>query len=786
MVFSKKSKSVTPPAPSEAPPATAFTADGELDMRGLGRHLWRRKTTILAVTLIAAAAAFVVVNAITPQFRSESRLLLEAHQNAFLRADADKNASQATIDPEAVTSQIQVVLSRDLAREVIKKTNLADKPEFDPAVAGSSPLRMVLGLIGIGRSPSSMTKDERTLEAFYDHLNVYAVEKSRVIAIDFSSANAELAANVSNAVAQTYLQMQQTAQQDQTRAAGNWLAGEIEKMRKKVADAEAKVEQYRAKSNLFVGSNNTSLPAQQLSDINAQIAAARGQQADLQARASQLRTLIKSGQSIDSADIANSQSMRRLIDQRMVLRAQLAEQSTTLLGRHPRILELKAQIAEIDRQIRTEGERLARQLDNDAIVAGDRIKTLTASLNQAKQVASRTNSQDVELRALEREAKTQRDLLESYLVKYREASARDSINAAPPEARIISRATPAIKPAYPKKLPMVLIAAFAGFALSSGFMVTGALLAAPPSSQAYGYGYAPVNYQPQGFAAPAYQPSATTGMPRMTSPPLVPPVGPFGMSPMPHANSAGMAPPPPMPPSGPLGMPSMAPSMPSWAPAAYAAPMSPMSPPVPTAYAAHAPLPMPPVASVEQIADELRKAGDAGRRVTVIGTMRNVGTTYAAITLARELAESSRVVIVDLAFGAPNLSVISTEPNAPGVAELIRGQASFGDIITRDQFSQVHLVAAGDVGQDGPALAVSPMLVTVIEALVRSYDHVVIDAGSVGESAVERLAPLANRAVLVTADAAAPATRAARERMLMAGFADVSVMAGVPQAAVAA
>src|ERR1019366_670257 len=105
-----------------------------------------------------------------------------------------------------------------------------------------------------------------------------------------------------------------------------------------------------------------------------------------------------------------------------------------------------------------------------------------------KKLASQTNEQDVQLRGLEREAKTQRDLLESYLSKYREASARDNINAVPPEARIISRATPAIKPTYPKKLPTVLIAAFAAFALSAGFTVTGALLApsAAPSSYSYG------------------------------------------------------------------------------------------------------------------------------------------------------------------------------------------------------------------------------------------------------------------------------------------------------------
>ncbi len=99
-------------------------ANGEPDLRGLGRVLWAKKAKILGFTLLAAAAAFAVVNAMTPRYRSESRLLLEARENVFLRAEADKNGGDRnTIDPEAVTSQIQLVLSRDLAREVIKKEN---------------------------------------------------------------------------------------------------------------------------------------------------------------------------------------------------------------------------------------------------------------------------------------------------------------------------------------------------------------------------------------------------------------------------------------------------------------------------------------------------------------------------------------------------------------------------------------------------------------------------------------------------------------------------------------
>jgi polysaccharide biosynthesis transport protein len=707
MLFRKVPKPAAAPVPAVLP----GIADGEPDMRGLGRALWQRKVTIIGLTLLSAGAAFLAANSVTPRYQSEARLLLEARENVFLRAEADKTGERTTIDPEAVTSQIQLVLSRDLAREVIQNEGLADKPEFDPA-GGLSKLRSILGALGFGRDLSAMSREERALEAYYDRISVYAVEKSRVIAIDFSSENPDLAAKVANTIAETYLNRQQAAKQEQTRAASLWLSGEIEKMRTRVADAEAKVEDYRSRTNLYAGSNNTSLPSQQLTETNSQIAVARGQKADLEARARQLRDQMRSGSPIDSADIAGSDTMRRLIEQRIAARAQLAEQSTTLLDQHPRIKELKAQIGEIDRQIQVEGERLLRQLENDAKVAGDRLSALTANLDQVKKIASETSEQDVQLRALEREAKTERDLLESYLVKYREAAARDSISAAPPEARIISRATPAIKPSYPKTLAIVLIAAFAAFTLSTGLVITNALLAAPPPAYRFAHGPA--------FEAPRAMP-----FPQVASPPLAP------ASPL-HEAVSGYAPP----------------------------------------------------STVEQFVRDMHDAGDSGR-VAVIGTVRDVGTTYAAITLARSLAQNANVVLVDLAFSAPNLSVVSTDPSAPGIAELTRGKASFGDIITRDQYSRVHLVAAGEVGNDVVSLSSSPMLVTVIEALGRSYEYVVIDAGSVGDVSPDRLAPLATRAMLVAADPSSSVTRSLREQLLRAGLREVAVIAGGAEAVAA-
>jgi uncharacterized protein involved in exopolysaccharide biosynthesis/Mrp family chromosome partitioning ATPase len=667
----------------------------ELDLAALGRALWRRKASILILTLGAAAAAFLAVSMITPRYKSEARLLIETRENVFLRPEAEKAGEGATVDQEAIASQVQLILSRDLARDIIEKLKLGERAEFDAVLLGPSLVRTIFGLIGITRDPMTMTPEERVLKSFQDRLVAFQVEKSRVIAIEFESVDPELAAKVANAVAGEYLVLQRAAKLAQTRAASQWLAGEVDKLQVKVADAEAAVERYRGKMGLFVVGNNQTLSGAQLNDYNTQLAAARAQKADAEAKARLLREALRSGAPIDFTDITNSELLRRLSEQRVTLRAQLAEQSSTLLPGHPRIKELRAQIADLETQIHAEAERLVRSLENDAKIADARMGTLNTGLDQLKQQASTANEQDVQLRALERDAKSQRDLFESYLAKYREATARDSLDATSPDARVISTATVSNTPSWPKTLPTILVAALGMLALTVGFTLTSELLAAMPAA--------------------ALAPRASS------------PAGGGGDRKSEHQAPA--------------------------APAAIGVPLE----------------------SIEALGQEI--AAHAGSRIVVVGAARNVGTTVTAITLARSLARTRSVVLVDLALAGPNLSVIAADPLAPGMADLIAGTASYGDIITRDRHSRLHLVMAGRVAGDAQALIASPRLAVAIEALARSYEHLMIDAGALPEMAAEQFATLARQAVLIASEVDDLATLEARERLLRVGFTDVEMLA---------
>jgi uncharacterized protein involved in exopolysaccharide biosynthesis/Mrp family chromosome partitioning ATPase len=728
----------------------------ELDLGALGRALWHRKRLIFGLTLVAASVAFLAVNMVTPRYKSEARVLIETRENAFLRPEAERAGERtATVDQEAVTSQVQLILSRGLALDVIRKLKLAEKPEFDPVLRGTSVIRTLFGMVGFGRDPMSQTPEERVHRSYMERLVAFQVDKSRVIAIEFESQDPVLAAQIANAIAEGYLVLQQAAKQEQSRAAGEWLAGEIETLRRNLAESEAKVEQYRSTTNLMIGTNNTSLSNQQLGDFNAQLASARAQKAESESKARIIRDALRRGVAADFSDIMNSELSRRLSEQHQTLRAQLAEQSSTLLARHPRIKELSAQIADLERQLRGEADRLARVFENDAKLANARVEALGASLDQLKRQAASSNVQDVQLRSLERDAKSQRDLLESYLSKYREATARDSIGAASPDARIISKAIVSNTPSWPKKLPSVLVAALGMFTLAVGFILTTQLMgggAAPAAAAAV-----PV---PAG-AAPQAEPSVA----RTYEPPA-----PSAAAPAAATARAAVLPAPQSAAVSPAVRP------PEQRPAASSVRAAPA--PVLDSPRAGAGVP---IEAVEGLALALGTAGDSGRRIVVVGARRNMGTTLAAISLARALARQGRAILVDLALESPNLSAIAVDANAPGLSDLVQGSASFGQIITRDKHSRVHLITVGKASAAGHAILSSQRLAITLEALARSYDYVVLDGGALPAISPEQFAKLAPRAVLVADDIDGPRTESARDRLLSAGFPNVSVLASAPQ-----
>jgi uncharacterized protein involved in exopolysaccharide biosynthesis len=569
---------ISKPAPATYK-STGATSPRDLALRALGHALVRNKNWIIVPTVLAAVLSVAAVNLVTPRYKSEARIQIDGSENLLPRPNDERNEERGTPDAEVATSHVQLLLSRDHASEVIRKNKLAELPEFDPVLQGASPLKSLLAMLGIGRDPFSLTPEGRVLDAYFDRVSAYAVDKSPIIVIEFQSRDPELAARVANSIAEDFLVVPQKARAQPGESPSQWLTG-IENLRNKVAEAESRTAEFR--SNASFG--NTTLANRQIDELNTQLNNARVLKSDAETKARPIREMLQSGKPIEASEILNSELSRRLSLQRIIQRAQLAGQSLTLLDGHPRIKELKAQLADLDRQLREEANEILHSLDNDARIAGGRIEDLNAS--------------------------------------------------------------------------------------------------------------------PATVAADS-APAAMTG-----------------------------------------------------------------ETPIKVA---------PGLTEIEQLAENLRGAGDATRKVTILGTAAGESITLTALTLARLIARHAKVVVVDLSASSPMISAISLDPSAPGLAELMLGQASFSQVITKDRLSRAHLVSAGRPGSDR-ALLQSPRLMLAIDALLRVYDYVLLEAGSASDLSADLLTARARAVVVPDASMADDARTVMCDQLKAVGFTEVTLL----------
>ncbi|MEM1201174.1 MAG: hypothetical protein AAGI06_17875, partial [Pseudomonadota bacterium] len=226
------------------------------------------------------------------------------------------------------------------------------------------------------------------------------------------------------------------------------------------------------------------------------------------AKARSIRKLLKErGTVASSNDVTASNLIQRLREQEIALTRRLADLSTTYLSNHPRILSVRQEINDVRREIRVEALKIVEGLEQQAKVAAAREASLRASMNELKTTASVNKQDEVKLRALEREAKANREQLEALLKRLSDASARQDIYAQPARARIISRAAVPSQPSFPKRGPILMIATGGAIAIAllAAFLVEAINVGGSSSASARGHGGHPTGPQPQA-PSPSPQP----------------------------------------------------------------------------------------------------------------------------------------------------------------------------------------------------------------------------------------------------------------------------------------
>ncbi|RWD93268.1 exopolysaccharide transport family protein [Mesorhizobium sp.] len=706
-------------------------ADVDVDLRQLFASLARNWLRIVLVTLVVTGLAFAFAWLATPYYKATAKLEIGPRESVFTRPAGATNDDKPATDEEAVATEVQIISSPDILKKVATDLNLEKVPEFDETLKMSA-LNRALVLVGLKSDPFDISPEERVLKAMRDKLNVYGVEKSRVIAVEFSSEDPKLAARVADAIAQAYLASKGNAKKESNTAATGFLGPEITDLQNRVKEAEAKVAAYRAQSDLLMGGNNSVLATQQLSELSTELSRVRANRAAAEATADSVRKALQNGGTLDSVpEVLSSELIQRLLERQVELRTNIADLSTTLLDNHPRIRALKSQLADLNGQIRNEAQKILKGLATQAQTAKAREDQLVQEVNQLKAASARAGEQQVQLDALQRDANAQRQQLESYMASYREAASRADRNYLPVDARLLSKAQVPTEPYFPKIGPITGAAAAASLLL----MAIGTLLKELFSGRAM-----------RPAAGARFEPIEQVTMPVARSEPAA-----F------EAEDAG-------------GGDSVADDRIGRGAARAAPPDEPVGTEAPEPWRSRLG-----EIDVDRAAEKLIGSG-AARAIFVSPEGDEAAAT--AVLVAREVSDAGlRVLLLDLtASGAASRPMLDSGL-FPGITNLLASEAQFSDVIHPDLYSDAHVIPVG-TADPVKAMRAADRLPIIMQSLTTAYDLVVVECGPADAQGISRLVGDGTEVFLSMLEADDEVTQAA-VKLIENGYPDVTLVTPV-------
>jgi polysaccharide biosynthesis transport protein len=450
-----------------------------------GLILWRRKLLIVACVGAVVGLTAGYVSTLAPAYQAEALLALAERPGAPVGQDASLRDS-------ALEDQRRLIESRAMAERLVDRLDLQLLPEFHSDVAARDfRLASELGrwlpdaiverlpkawAEGIGPPPpdGEMTDEQRAarlwekvIAATIARIRAEARPPSAMV-VKFTSADRQLAAAGANALAELYLGEPRAVRQKASPGDLDGVGQEIERLRASIRATEQAIEAGRAGA----AAQASATSEQSRLGLRDELAFWRSERAEVEARLRQTQATLESGGDLDQAALfLDAERLSQLQATATELQHALGALAQQYGQQDPQVMELRTQLAALERERRGEVEQVLQGLRDEVAIIQSRETALEAEITALGE-QSAEDPADAGLAPLEQRLQADRALLREYL---EQAAGQLGTQPAAPstEARIVAPAVVPDDPTYPR-LALIWSAASAG-ALLLGILLAFAL-----------------------------------------------------------------------------------------------------------------------------------------------------------------------------------------------------------------------------------------------------------------------------------------------------------------------
>ena len=204
------------------------------------RTLYRRKATLLWIAFFGIIAATLFSIAQPRTYQSQASVQIQGINENFLNLrDIYPTAAPSADNAVYVQTQADMLQQDALIQQVVRKLQLEERPEYRSGTSLWDRLRPTAD-----SASSQVPAVQNAVEQVKKNLQIVASRGSSIIRIVSRARDPQLAADLANTVAQTFIEQSIEARQRSAQQTFASLSRDLEELRKKTLKAEAELGRY--------------------------------------------------------------------------------------------------------------------------------------------------------------------------------------------------------------------------------------------------------------------------------------------------------------------------------------------------------------------------------------------------------------------------------------------------------------------------------------------------------------------------------------------------------------
>lgn len=436
-------------------------AQGGMVFPRLVSLLWRRKLVVLSTVTIGVGLSVIGYMFSPAQYSSEAILALNVRKLQALPTESV--VSPLPQESPVLRTELDIITSRMMAEKVLLRL---DREGFDAngnmVSAPTERTKAGTAAPASGDAASLEDNNRARIDKLLSNVNVANDGRSYTIYISYQADNPKYSAAAANAFGEAYLDYQIDVQTSATRRVSDWLGGKLVSLRTTLEQSERAAADFREKSGL-VKANGMTLQSQQIAALNAELANLRAKLAGTEARLSTAIEAAESKSGVSLTEVLSSPAILQLRTEQSRIERSILEIQQSGATQSAQLPQLRSQLNSLKIQVDEEVQQIIDSLRNEINVTHRQQAAVEANLKEIQDSMSTANQALVHADQLDREAAANRAIYESYLTRYKQTIEQDGIASA--DARMISRAVPAMSKSSPRLKTWLMLGIIAGTAL---------------------------------------------------------------------------------------------------------------------------------------------------------------------------------------------------------------------------------------------------------------------------------------------------------------------------------